>query len=81
MALRSKKGYMKLPKYATLFYVEKPDGEQLFEYVVDVEKMDAAKEKLEGFAESITAKNFHATPDMKKCGWCEFADICKESMK
>ncbi len=81
MALRSKKGYMKLPKYATLFYVEKPDGEQLFEYVVDVEKMDAAKEKLEGFAESITSKNFHATPDMKKCGWCEFADICKESKK
>ena len=81
MGLQEKAKYGKPPIRATYFYVEKPEGEQLFDYDVDPANIKEAKEKLEGYAKSIIDKNFEATPNMKMCGWCEFSDICSDSAK
>ncbi len=70
--------------------MEKPEGEQLFEYKVDPdkveeikekleeikEKLEEIKEKLEEYIKVIQNKEFHATPGFKICQWCEYSDIC-----
>ena len=81
MGLQKKAKYGKPPIRATYFYVEKPEGEQLFDYDVGPADIKEAKEKLEGYAKSIIDKNFEATQNMKMCGWCEFSDICSDSAK
>ncbi len=56
--------------------MEKPEGEQLFEYKVDPDKVEKIKEKLEEYIKVIQNKEFHATPGFKICQWCEYSDIC-----
>ncbi len=56
--------------------MEKPEGEQLFEYKVDPDKVEKIKEKLEEYIKVIQNKEFHATPSFKICQWCEYSDIC-----
>ena len=79
LALKENPNYGKLPIKATFFYVEKPEGEQLFEYEVDPGKVDEVKIKLEEHVRGILAKEFEAKPEMFTCKWCEYSDICEEA--
>ena len=56
--------------------MEKPEGEQLFEYQVDPDKGEEVKNTLEGYVKAIQNKEFQATPGYKICQWCEYSDIC-----
>ncbi len=80
-ALKESEEFGKYPVKAAFFYVEKPEGEQVFEYEVSEEKVQEIKEILEGFATKIKEKEFDATPEMFTCKWCEYSDICEESKK
>jgi len=79
IALKENKDYGKLPKRATFFYVEKPEGEQHFDYEVSKSKVDEAKQVLEKYAESIKNKEFGATPKQWTCKYCDFNDICEDA--
>ena len=78
MALKENKIYGKLPKVASFFYVEKPEGEQFFDYEVSQSKVDEAKQVLEKYAESIKCKDFDATPKQFTCKFCDYNDICED---
>jgi len=80
LAIKENPDYGKLPVKAIFFYVEKPEGEQLFEYKVDPEKIQEVKSILEGYVEAIQEKKFDATPGMFTCKFCEYSDICEESV-
>ena len=80
LALKENPDYGKLPAKAVFFYVEKPEGEQLFEYEVEAEKVEEVKGILEGYVKAIQEKEFDATPGMFTCKWCQYSDICEESM-
>ncbi len=79
MAIKEK--YGKLPKRASFFYVEKPDGEQMFDYKVDPAKVNEVKEILEGYVKSIQNIEFDPTPGEFTCRFCDYSDICAESME
>jgi len=81
LALKENPDYGKLPIKATFFYVEKPEGEQLFEYEVDPDKVEEVKNTLDGYVKSIQNKEFEPTPEMFTCKWCEYSDICNEAIK
>lgn len=81
MALKNNTEFGKYPKKAVFFYVEKHEGEQLFEYEVNEEKVIEVMEILEGFAKSIKEKQFDAKPGMFTCKWCQYSDICDEAEK
>ena len=57
LALKENPDYGKLPAKAVFFYVEKPEGEQLFEYEVEAEKVEEVKGILEGYVKAIQEKN------------------------
>ncbi len=78
MALKEDKDYGKLPKLASFFYVEKPEGEQHFDYEVSQSKVDEVKGVLEAYAESIKRKEFDATPQQWTCKYCDYNDICED---
>jgi DNA helicase II / ATP-dependent DNA helicase PcrA len=80
LALKENPDFGKYPVSAIFFYVEKPEGEQLFEYTVDADKVNEIKEILEGHVESIQNKEFDATPEMFTCKFCEYSDICDEAI-
>ena len=80
LALKENPDYGKLPTKAVFFYVEKPEGEQLFEYEVEAEKVEEVKGILEGYVKAIQEKEFDATPEMFTCKWCQYSDICEEAM-
>ena len=80
LALKENPDYGKLPAKAVFFYVEKPEGEQLFEYEVEAEKVEEIKGILEGYVKAIQEKEFDATPEMFTCKWCQYSDICEEAM-
>ena len=80
LALKENPDYGKLPAKAVFFYVEKPEGEQLFEYEVEAEKVEEVKDILEGYVKAIEEKEFDATPEMFTCKWCQYSDICEEAM-
>ncbi|MDC0208719.1 ATP-dependent helicase [Nitrosopumilus sp.] len=80
LALKENPDYGKLPVKAVFFYVEKPEGEQLFEYEVEAEKVEEVKGILEGYVKAIEEKEFDATPEMFTCKWCQYSDICEEAM-
>ena len=80
LAIKENPNYGKLPIKAVFFYVEKPEGEQLFEYDVEAAKVEEIKEIYEGYVTAIQEKKFDATPEMFTCKWCEYSDICKEAM-
>ena len=77
IAIREK--YGKLPKRASFFYVEKPDGEQIFDYDVDPVQVEQVKQILEEYVQLIKNKEFSATPDEWICKYCEYSDICNEA--
>ena len=79
MALKENKRYGKIPKLASFFYVEKPEGEQLFDYEVSQLKIDEVKHVLEKYAESIKCKDFEATPKLFTCKFCDYRDICEDA--
>jgi len=78
IALKENKNYGKLPKLASFFYVEKPEGEQHFDYEVSQSKVDEVKRVLETYAESIKRKEFDATPEQWTCKYCDYNDICED---
>jgi len=80
LALKENPDYGKLPIKAIFFFVEKPEGEQLIEYDVDPEKIQEVKSILEGYVAAIQEKKFDATPEMFTCKFCEYSDICEESV-
>ena len=80
LALKENPDYGKLPVKAVFFYVEKPEGEQLFEYEVEAEKVEEVKGILEGYVKAIEEKEFDATPEMFTCKWCQYSDICEEAV-
>ena len=80
LALKENPDYGKLPVKAIFFYVEKPEGEQLFEYEVEAEKVEEVKGILEGYVKAIQEKEFDATPEMFTCKWCQYSDICEEAV-
>jgi len=80
LALQENPDYGKLPVKAVFFYVEKPEGEQLFEYEVEAEKVEEVKGILEGYVKAIKEKEFDATPEMFTCKWCQYSDICEEAV-
>ncbi|MDC0522390.1 ATP-dependent helicase [Nitrosopumilus sp.] len=80
LALKENPDYGKLPVKAVFFYVEKPEGEQLFEYEVEAEKVEEVKVILEGYVKAIKEKEFDATPEMFTCKWCQYSDICEEAV-
>jgi CRISPR/Cas system-associated exonuclease Cas4 (RecB family) len=79
LALKENPDFGKYPSKAMFFYVEKPEGEQIFEYEVDPAKVDEIKNILEGYVKAIEAKEFDATPEMYACRWCQYSDICEEA--
>jgi DNA helicase II / ATP-dependent DNA helicase PcrA len=79
LALKENPDYGKYPQKAIFFYVEKPEGEQLFEYEVDPAKVNEMKSVFEGYVQAIEDKEFEATPEMFTCKWCEYSDICEEA--
>jgi len=81
LALKENPDYGKFPSKAMFFYVEKPEGEQLFEYDVVPAKVEEIKGIFEGYVEAIQGKEFEATPEMFACKWCEYSDICEDAMK
>ena len=80
LALKENPDFGKLPAKAVFFYVEKPEGEQLFEYEVEAEKVEEVKGILEGYVKAIQEKEFDATPEMFTCKWCQYSDICEEAV-
>ena len=78
MGLKAKKKFGKLPKLVSYFYPEK-EGQRIFSYEVTQADIDNTKRKLEGYLKSIDDGEFEADPDMKKCGWCNYKDLCDES--
>jgi DNA helicase II / ATP-dependent DNA helicase PcrA len=80
IALERKEGFGKLPKMVSYFYPEK-EGQQVFSYEVNQTDIDTTIQTLKGYLQSIDSGEFDATPNLKKCGWCNFKDICEESMK
>lgn len=78
LALKENPDYGKLPAKAVFFYVEKPEGEQLFEYEVEAEKVKEVKGILEGYVAAIQEKKFDATPEMFTCKFCQYSDICED---
>ena len=81
LALKENPDFGKYPSKALFFYVEKPEGEQLFEYEVDESKVEEIKNILEGYVKAIQDKEFEAKPEMFTCKWCEYSDICEEATK
>ena len=80
-ALKQSEEFGKYPQKAIFFYVEKPEGEQLFEYEVDEDKVKEVLDILKGYADSIKEKKFEPTPQKFTCEWCEYSDICDEAEK
>ena len=78
MALEVNKKFGKLPKLVSYFYPEK-EGQQIFSYEVTQTDIDNTKRKLEEFLNLIDNGEFGADPNMKKCGWCDYKDLCDES--
>ena len=62
------------------FFVEKPEETRFAEYDVDPDKIQEVKSILEGYVAAIQEKKFDATPEMFTCKWCEYSDICEESV-
>ena len=81
LALKENPDFGKYPVKAVFFYVEKPEGEQLFEYEIDPVKVDEVKTKLEDHVKAIQNKEFDAKPEMFTCKWCEYSDICDDAEK
>jgi len=81
LALKENPDFGKYPSKAIFFYVEKPEGEQLFEYDVDPDKVAEIKAIFEGYVKAILDKDFEATPEMFACKWCGYSDICDEALK
>ena len=80
LALKESKNYGKFPIKTIFFYVEK-SGEQLFEYVVNPSKVEEIKKILAGYVKAIQNKEFDPKPELITCRWCEYSDICNESVK
>ena len=80
-ALKQNERFAKYPQKAVFFYVEKPEGEQLFEYIVNDEKVSEIIGVLEQYANCIKDKKFEATPEQFTCKFCQYSDICDESVK
>ena len=80
LAIKENPNYGKLPIKAVFFYVEKAEGEQLFEYQVEAAKVEEIKGIYEGYVAAIQEKKFDATPEMFTCKWCQYSDICEETM-
>jgi DNA helicase-2/ATP-dependent DNA helicase PcrA len=78
MGLQAKKKFGKLPKLISYFYPEK-EGQKIFSYEVTQADVDNTKRKLEEFLNLIDNGEFGADPNMKKCGWCDYKDLCDES--
>ncbi len=76
LALKENPDFGKFPIKAIFFYMEKPEGEQLFECNVNPNKIEEIKNTLEGHVKAIQNKEFGATPGYKICQWCEYSDIC-----
>ena len=79
LAIKENPNYGKLPIKAVFFYVEKPDGEQLFEYDVEAANVEQIKGIYEGYVTAIQEKKFDATPAMFTCKFCQYSDICDEA--
>ena len=79
LALKENPNFGKYPSKAIFFYVEKAEGEQLFEYKVDPAKVDEIKGVFEGYVKAIQDKEFEATPRMFTCKFCQYSDICDEA--
>ena len=79
LALKENSDFGKYPSKAIFFYVEKAEGEQLFEYKVDPAKVDEIKGVFEGYVKAIQDKKFEATPRMFTCKFCQYSDICDEA--
>ncbi len=79
MALETKKQFGKLPKIVSYFYPEK-EGQQIFSYEVNQTDIDNTKRTLEGYLKSIDDGEFEADPNMIKCGWCDYKDLCEKSL-
>ena len=79
LALKENPDFGKYPIKAIFFYVEKAEGEQLFEYDVDPDKVVEIKGILEEQVNAIVDKKFEATPEMFTCKFCEYSDICEEA--
>ena len=56
LALKENPDYGKLPAKAVFFYVEKPEGEQLFEYEVGGRKSRGGKRHLRGICQGNSRK-------------------------
>ena len=78
MALEVKEKFGKLPKLVSYFYPEK-EGQKIFSYEVNQTDIDNTKQKLEKYLDLIDNGEFGADPDMIKCGWCDYKDLCDES--
>lgn len=78
IALEGNEKFGKLPKTVSYFYPEK-EGQQIFSYEVNQEDIDNTKRVLEGYLQSIEQGDFDAEPNLKKCEWCDYKDICEES--
>jgi DNA helicase-2/ATP-dependent DNA helicase PcrA len=79
LALKENPDFGKYPVKAIFFYVEKAEGEQLFEYDVDPDKVAEIKGILEEQVKLIVDKKFEATPEMFTCKFCQYSDICAEA--
>lgn len=79
LALKENPDFGKYPIKAIFFYVEKAEGEQLFEYDVDPAKVAEIKAILEEQVKNIVDKKFEATPEMFTCKFCEYSDICADA--
>lgn len=78
LVLESKKEFGKLPKTCAFLYPEKVDS-IYFPYEVNKPDIDRAKAKLSDLIAGIDNGHYDADPDMIKCGWCDYKDICGES--
>jgi DNA helicase-2/ATP-dependent DNA helicase PcrA len=80
LALKENPDFGKYPAKAMFFFVEKPEETRFAEYDVDPDKIQEVKSILEGYVTAIQEKKFDATPEMFTCKWCEYSDICEESV-
>ena len=79
-ALKNDKQFGKYPKKSKFFYVEKPEGEQFYEYDVSDDKVKETIAKIEELIKLIEEKDFVANPAFH-CKWCQYSDICDEAKK
>lgn len=44
---------------------------------IDMSRREEAREKLVEIADKIKSRDFHATPDMFKCAYCDYNSVCE----